>query len=66
MSIFEYDEEKHMKSERKVGREEGKEIVVQLLQNLVEDGKTEEIFRVISDREYREKMLLEKGEKDYI
>lgn len=63
MSIFEYDEEKHMKSERKewreIGREEGVNDLAQLLKTLMDAGKNEEIERVISDADYRKKLLRE-------
>ena len=79
MSIFEYDEEKHMKSEREewreIGREEGlKEGLKEghtaglktgidnlslLLQSLMDAGKTEELNRTLSDKEYREQLYRE-------
>ena len=70
MSIFEYDEEKHMRSERKewreIGREEGlaegENRVVQLMQKLMDAGKTEEIKRALSDPAYREQLYQEYGQ----
>lgn len=70
MSIFEYDEEKHMQSERKewreIGREEGREEgenkVLQLMQKLLDAGKTEEMTRVLSDSAYREQLYREYGQ----
>lgn len=63
VSIFEYDEEKHIKSERKewreIGRKEGSDNLAKLLQSLMDAGKTEEVNRVISDSEYRKKLLKE-------
>ncbi|MDE7177571.1 MAG: hypothetical protein K2O59_07105 [Lachnospiraceae bacterium] len=63
VSIFEYDEEKHIKSERKewreIGRKEGSDNLAKLLQSLIDAGKTEEANRAISDSEYREKLLKE-------
>lgn len=56
MSIFEYDEEKHMKNEREEGREEGRETLVRMLRNLMEDGKEEELKRILTDKEYREQI----------
>lgn len=68
MSIFEYDEEKHMKSEREewreIGREEGRkeglnaglDNLSRLLQSLMNAGKTEEVQRVLSDSVYREQL----------
>ena len=95
VSIFEYDEEKHMKSEREewrnigreegikqgrsigreegirqgrsigreegrsIGQEEGQDKLARLLQKLINDGKGEELERVLSDHEYREKLYQE-------
>ena len=71
VSIFEYDEEKHMKSERKewreigreegiiVGREEGRDNLAGLLQSLTDAGKTEEVQRVLADKDYREQLYRE-------
>ncbi len=75
VSIFEYDEEKHMKSERKewreIGREEGRAEGIKegyekglkanfaILKELLDDGKTEEAKRVLSDSEYRERLYRE-------
>lgn len=78
MSIFEYDEEKHMKSERKEWREigyreglayghekglaEGLKIsndTLQILQTLMDAGKTEEVKRALSDSAYREQLYRE-------
>ena len=67
MSIFEYDEEKHMRSERKewreIGREEGlaegENRAVQLMQKLMDAGKTEEMRRALSDPAYREQLYRE-------
>lgn len=73
MSIFEYDEEKHMKSERKewreigrkegltegmvVGRKEGSDNLAGLLKSLIDAGKHEDANRVLYDSEYRKKLL---------
>ena len=74
VSIFEYDEEKHMKSERKewreigyregheAGRKEGLKIgndTLQILQILMDAGKTEEVKRALSDSAYREQLYRE-------
>ena len=71
VSIFEYDEEKHMKSEREewrsIGRKEGieegiekgQDKLAKLLQKLINDGRGEEVGRVLSDHEYREKLYQE-------
>ncbi|MBD5484147.1 MAG: hypothetical protein HDR18_01240 [Lachnospiraceae bacterium] len=55
MSIFEYDEEKHMRNEREEGREEA----FDLMQKLMEAGKNEDMKRVLTDREYREQLYRE-------
>ncbi|MDE6738630.1 MAG: hypothetical protein K2K07_06025 [Lachnospiraceae bacterium] len=77
MSIFEYDEEKHIRSERKewreighaegreeglaVGRVEGETKALQLIQKLTESNKTEEMTRALSDQAYREQLYREYG-----
>lgn len=83
VSIFEYDEEKHMKSERKewqeigrkeglaegmvVGREEGRDNLASLLQSLTDAGKSEEVQRVLADKDYREQLCREYfSEKDLV
>lgn len=59
MSIFEYDEEKHMKNEREEGREEGREELAKVLKRLMDVGETEALERALSDREYREELYQE-------
>ena len=67
MSIFEYDEEKHMKSEREewreIGRTEGLQIGLDnlslLLNSLMNAGKSEEVRHALSDRAYREQLYRE-------
>ncbi len=71
MSIFEYDEEKHMKSEREEwreigreeglikGREEGRDHLAKLLQSLMAAGKAEEVQRALADKNYREQLYRE-------
>ncbi len=55
MSIFEYDAEKHMKSER----EEERDDLALMLKSLMDAGKTEELQRALSDKDYREQMYQE-------
>ncbi|MCM1121878.1 MAG: hypothetical protein NC416_04785 [Eubacterium sp.] len=55
MSIFEYDEEKHMKSER----EEAENRVIQLIQRLMSDGRDEDMKRALSEQKYREQLYHE-------
>ena len=60
MSIFEYDEEKHMRNERKEGREEGRaegeDIAFALMKKLIEDGRNEDVNRVLTDKKYRDQL----------
>ncbi len=72
MSIFEYDEEKYLKSEREVWRMEGREegITVghkagyeeaekrfsSLMQILLETGRNGDVERAVSDQNYREQL----------
>lgn len=71
MCIFEFDEEKFLKSEREyafqkgqesgkeLGREEGENRLACLIQLLIDADRNEEVSRVISEREYREQLYLE-------
>ncbi|MDE6845656.1 MAG: hypothetical protein K2J99_07810 [Lachnospiraceae bacterium] len=61
MSIFEYDEEKHLRNEREEGREEGEDRIVKLMQKLMEAERDEDIKRVLSNREYRGQLYQEYG-----
>jgi len=73
VSIFEYDEEKHMRQTkeegRKEGREEGREEgrkegearVNRLIRLLARQDRTEDIVRAASDREWQEKLFKEFG-----
>ncbi len=72
MSIYEYDEERHMRNVRKEEREEGREEgrkegrkeAVELFQKLMESGRDDELKRALSDREYLEELYREYGMKD--
>lgn len=59
MSIFEYDEEKHMKFEHEEGRMEGENRVIQLIQKLMSDGRDEDMKRALSEQKYREQLYHE-------
>lgn len=71
MSIFEYNEEQHLKSEREqaykegqdagieLGRKEGEKRFGELMRILLESGKNQEIVHALSDSEYRDKLYLE-------
>ena len=71
VSIFEYDEEEHMRQEReesrqegfeegeKCGEERGKMQINNLYDKLFELGRSEEVKRAVKDAEYREKLLEE-------
>ncbi|MDE7133174.1 MAG: hypothetical protein K2O65_15535 [Lachnospiraceae bacterium] len=69
VSIFEYDEEKHIRSERKEWREighaeglaEGEARALQLMQKLTESDKTEELTLALVDPAYREQLYREYG-----
>lgn len=72
VSIFEYDEEKHMQCEREEWREigraeglkEGLNILAELLQSLMDSGKTTEVQRALSDKDYREQLYREYLQKE--
>lgn len=67
MCIFEFDEEKFLKSEReysfreglKEGRHEGEARLTQLIQFLIDEKRHGEIPRALSDSAYREQLYLE-------
>ena len=59
MSIFEYDEEKHLKCEREWAYQEGENHLASLLQFLIDAGRTEDAFRAISDPAYRAQLYQE-------
>ena len=65
MSIYEYDEEKHMRMEREAsfeaGLQEGKDRVNKLILKLSEAGRTEDITKAAKDREYQEELFREFG-----
>lgn len=72
VSIFEYDEEKHMQCEREEWREigraeglnEGLKAGLDILKALMDTGKTEEIQRALSDKDYREQLYREYLQKE--
>ena len=69
MSIFEYDEEEHMRQEReesrqegfeegeKCGEERGEMRMAELITVLNRQGRTEDIVKMAADSEYRKKLL---------
>lgn len=59
MSIYEYDEEKHMRQEREASREEGLEEGLKLARLLAESGRLEDLRRASEDFEYRQKLFSE-------
>ena len=63
MSIYEYDQEKHLRQEREASWEKGKEEGMKLLNDLysflAKEGRTNDILRAVQDSEYRDKMLRE-------
>lgn len=69
MSIFEYNEEQHMKSERNIwreegrkeGRKEGEDSLAALLKILLDAGRIGDIDRALSDTIYREELYRENG-----
>ncbi len=76
VSIFEYDEEKHMQCEREEwreigraeglneGRKDGLNAGLDLLKALMDDGKTTEVQRALSDKDYREQLYREYLQKE--
>ena len=63
MSIYEYDEERHMRQTRAEGYEDGEaagmERINQLTIALVKQNRTEDIIKAANDPEYQKKLLEE-------
>ena len=67
MSIFEYDEEKHLTSEREIwrqegileGRQEGESRLAKLLELMLQGNKKDSVEKALADAEYREKLYKE-------
>lgn len=59
VSIFEYDEEEHLKCERKEWHEIGSDNLAELLKCMMDAGKNEEVNRILHDSVYRKKLLEE-------
>lgn len=63
MSIYEYDEERHMRQEREASREEGIEkgieYNVQLTKLLLETGRVEDLKRAVDDKDFCRKLYKE-------
>ena len=67
MSIFEYDEEKHLTSEREIwrqegileGRKEGESRLAKLLELMLQGNKKDSVEKALADAEYREKLYKE-------
>ncbi|WP_243134932.1 hypothetical protein [Murimonas intestini] len=61
VSIFEYDEERHMRQTKEEGREEGAARVNHLNRLLARQNRTEDIVRAANDKEWQEKLFEEFG-----
>ena len=63
MSIFEYDEEKHLKNEREFWRNEGMQAgearLAKLMQFLIDAGRDNDISQMLTDSDYREQLYKE-------
>ena len=59
MSIFEYDEEKHLTSEREIWRQEGEARLAKLLELMLQGNKKDNVEKALADAEYREKLYKE-------
>ena len=59
VSIFEYDEEKHMRQEREESRQEGFEQMGELIVKLNQLGRQDDILKVATDAKFREELLEE-------
>ena len=61
MILSEYNEELHIKSEKKISYEEGQERVNLLIARLAEAGRTEDLIRSATDPAYQEQLFREFG-----
>ena len=61
MSIFEYDEEKHMRQVREEGEQMAEERMSRLIEKLMKEGRSEDLERAAKDTSYRRKLLEELG-----
>lgn len=61
VSIFEYNEERHMQQERKEAWIRGKEEVNKLNSRLIEEDRLEDLKRSVKDVKYQEKLMKEYG-----
>ena len=59
VSIFEYDEEEHMRLEREESRQEGFEQMGELIVKLNQLGRQDDILKVATDAKFREELLEE-------
>ena len=57
VSIFEYDEEEHMRQEREESRQEGFEQMGKLIVKLNQLGRQDDILKVATDAKFREELL---------
>lgn len=58
VSIFEYDEEQHMRQIREEGREEGGNQMLDLISRMIADGKVEDIPKLKEDKKFLEEMIV--------
>lgn len=59
VSIYEYNEEKHMRFVKEEGWEEGERCFANLTQILLGEDRKEDLMRATVDKEFREKLYLE-------
>lgn len=59
VSIFEYDEEKHIQQERDEAMKKGEERLAKLIQILIDSGRNEDLSKAVADLEYREQLYRE-------
>lgn len=57
MSLYEYDEEKHMRQEREASREEGRQQINELFRRLLADKRMEDVKKCVEDLEYQKELL---------
>lgn len=61
MLLTEYDEQSHLENERKISLEEGVERLNALNKKLIELGRTEDMIRATTDKDFQQKLFKELG-----
>ena len=61
MLLTEYDEQAHIESEREIAKEEGQERVNTLIRLLIQNNRTDDVLKAVSNKEFQKKLFNEFG-----